>query len=90
MGVDTSTQAETFIRKVVEGKEVKLKYDLRKVDKNGQILAYVHLLDGTFLNEEVIKQGYARSSKKLLFKYSEVFEHYEKEAREKKRGMWSE
>lgn len=90
IGVEKSTQAETFMRKVVEGKEVTLKYDLQKVDKDGQTLAYVYLLDGTFLNAEVIRQGYARSNKKLPFKYSKVFKHYEKEAKEEKRGVWSD
>jgi len=89
IGVDTSTQAETFIRRVVEGKEVRLKYDRQKVGRDGQILAYVYLLDGTLLNAELIKQGYARINRKLPFKYSEEFEHYEKEAKEMKKGIWS-
>jgi hypothetical protein len=90
MGADMSTEAETFIRKVVEGKEVKLEYDRKKVDEGGQILAYVYLLDGTFLNAEVIKQGYARVNEKLPFKHIEEFRYYEKEARENKRGIWSD
>ena len=90
IGVDTSAQAEDFIRNMVVGKEVKLKYDGQKMGNEGRILAYVYLPDGTFLNAELIKQGYARSYKKISFKYSTVFEHYEMEAKEKKKGMWSD
>jgi len=43
-----------------------------------------------FINAALIKQGYARSNKKLLLKYSKVFEQYEMEARRKRKGMWSE
>ena len=89
IGVDASIQAENSIRKVVEGKEVKIKYDRQKIDRGGQILAYVYLLDGTFLNAELVKQGHARIDKKLPFKYFEEFKRYEKEAKENKRGLWS-
>jgi len=90
IGVDTSTQSETFIREVVVGKEIKLKYDRQKVGREGQMLAYVYLLDGTFLNAEIIKQGNARIDRKLPFKYSEEFEHYQREAKEMKKGIWSD
>ncbi|MBW1824708.1 MAG: thermonuclease family protein, partial [Deltaproteobacteria bacterium] len=60
IGVDTSVQAEDFIRNRVVGKEVKLEYDRQKIDRGGRMLAYVYLLDGTFINAELIKQGYAR------------------------------
>ena len=90
IGVDASVQAEDFIRNMVVGKEVKLKYDRQKMGNEGRILAYVYLLDGTFINAEFIKQGYARNNKKLLFKYSKVFEQCEMEARRKRKGIWSE
>ena len=90
MGIDTTAQAEPFIRKMVVGKEITLEYDGEKKDTEGRILAYAYLRDGTFLNAELIKQGYARSEKNVPFKYSKVFEHYEMEAKEKKKGIWSD
>ena len=90
IGVDTSVQAEDFIRNMVVGKEVKLKYDRQKMGNEGQILTYVYLPDGTFLNAELIKQGYARSNKIIPFKYSKVFEQYEMEPSRKRKGIWSE
>lgn len=90
IGVDKNKQAQRFIRRMVEGKQVKLRYDRQKVDEDGQLLAYVYLLDDTFLNEELIKQGYARTSKNVPFKYSELFKRYEEEAKVKKKGIWSD
>ncbi len=90
IGVSTGVQAGPFIRKWVEGKEVTLRYDQEKMNKNGQLLAYVYLPDGWFLNAEIIKQGYASINKEMDFKHVEVFEHYQREAKEKKKGMWAD
>jgi len=54
----------------------------------GRVLAYVYLKDGTFLNAELIKQGYGHAYTRYSFKYLERFRKYEKEARENKRGLW--
>jgi micrococcal nuclease len=47
---------------MVEGKEVRLEFDWQRRDKYGRLLAYVYLPDGTFLNAELIKQGYGFAS----------------------------
>jgi micrococcal nuclease len=54
----------------------------------GRLLAYVYLLDGTFLNAEIIKQGYGSAYTRFPFKYKEEFRRYEREARENRRGLW--
>ena len=81
-------EATAFTNKMVGGKVVKLKYDVQRRDKYGRLLAYVYLVDGTFLNAEIIKQGYGHVYTKAPFKYLEQFRQYEKEARENKRGLW--
>ena len=43
-------EASAFTKKMVEGKDVKLEYDWQQRDKYGRLLAYVYLMDGTFLN----------------------------------------
>lgn len=83
-------EASTFTQKMVEGKEVKLEYDQQRKDKYGRLLAYVYLMDGTFLNAEIIKQGYGHAYTRFPFKYMEEFRQYEKEAREAKRGLWAD
>jgi len=53
-----------------------------------RLLAYVYLMDGTFLNAEIIKQGYGFAYTRYPFKYLDEFRRYEKEARENRRGLW--
>lgn len=81
-------EAYLFTKRMVEGKEVRLEHDWQKRDKYGRLLAYVYLTDGTFLNAEIIKQGYGFAYTKYSFKYLEEFRGYEREARENRRGLW--
>src|SRR4030043_1185679 len=81
-------EARLFTKKMVEGKEVRLEYDQTRRDRYSRILAYVYLMDGTFLNAEIIKQGYGFAYTKYPFKYMEEFRGFEREAREVKRGLW--
>ncbi|MFH1248442.1 MAG: thermonuclease family protein [Candidatus Omnitrophota bacterium] len=82
-------KAYEFTRKLVEGKRVRLEFDVEKNDKYSRLLAYVYLKDGTFVNAEIVKQGYASL---MTFvpnvKYAELFKEFYKEARENKRGLW--
>ncbi|MBA7557027.1 hypothetical protein ES705_49756 [subsurface metagenome] len=82
-------EAYEFTKSLVEGKKVRLEYDQNKIDKYGRTLAYVYLEDGTFLNAEIIKQGYGFAYTKFPFKYLEEFRQYEREARESERGLWA-
>lgn len=55
-------KATAFTKSLVEKKQIRLEFDSNDVylgrrDKYGRILAYVYLMDGTFLNAEIIKQG---------------------------------
>lgn len=82
-------EAYEFTKSLVEGKKVRLEYDQTRIDKYGRTLAYVYLEDGTFLNAEIIKQGYGFAYTRFPFKYLEEFRQYEREARENERGLWS-
>ena len=81
-------EAYEFTKRMVEGKKVRLEYDWQRKDKYGRTLAYVFLEDGTFLNAEIIKQGYGFAYTRYPFKYLEEFRKYEREAREKGKGLW--
>jgi len=82
-------EASEFTKRMVEGKRVRLEYDWQRKDKYGRTLAYIYLEDGTFLNAEIIKQGYGHAYTVFPFKYLEEFRQYEKEARENQRGLWN-
>ena len=81
-------EAYLFTQRMVEGKEVRLEFDWQKRDKYGRLLAYVYLIDGTFLNAEIIKQGYGFAYTRFPFKYLDEFRRYEREARENGKGLW--
>jgi len=52
------------------------------------LLVYANLEDGTFLNAEIIKQGYGHAYTKYPYKYINDFRRYEREARLRRRGLW--
>ena len=73
---------------MIDGKEARFEFERQKRDRYGRLLAYVYLSDGTFLNAEIIKQGYGFAYTRFPFKYMEEFRKYEREARENRQGMW--
>ncbi len=82
-------QAYEFTKNLVEGKRVRLEFDLERTDRYGRLLAYVYLKDGTFVNAEIIKQGYASL---MTFapnvKYVDLFRQLYTQARENRLGLW--
>ena len=68
--------------------DIRQAYDQQRQDKYGRTLAYVYLEDDTFVNAEIIKQGYGFAYTRFPFKYLEEFRQLEREAREAKRGLW--
>jgi len=95
-GQDVSTiqalgrRAYEFTKKIVEGQRVSLEFDVEKYDKYDRLLAYVYLKkDGTFVNAEIIKQGYASlMTIPPNAKYADLFLKLYQEARNNKRGLW--
>ncbi len=83
-----SREASVFTQKMTEGNNVNIDHYWQKRDKCGRLLAYVYLEDGTFLNAELIKQGYGTVFRKFRFKYRDDFIRYEQEARDNKSGLW--
>ena len=81
-------EASAFTERMVHGKKVRLEYDQNRRDRYGRLLAYVYLEDGTFLNAEIVKQGYGHAYTRFPFKYLDDFRGYEKDARENNRGLW--
>ena len=43
-------EASEANRKLVDGKTVRMEFDVQQFDKYGRILAYIYLEDGTFVN----------------------------------------
>ncbi len=78
-----------FTKNLVEGKRVSLEFDVERHDRYKRLLAYVYLKDGTFVNAEIVKQGYASlMTYPPNVKYADLFLKLYREARENKRGLW--
>lgn len=83
-------EAKEFLSKLISDKNVKLEYDVGKYDRYKRTLAYVYLEDGTFINAELVKQGYAMvMTVPPNVKYADLFIKLQREARESNRGLWS-
>ncbi len=75
-------------KELVEGKTVRLEKDITDRDKYSRLLRYVWV-GGLFINLELVKQGFAISySYPPDIKYQNEFLVAEKEAREKRLGLW--
>lgn len=83
-------EAAEFTRSMTQGKRVRLEFDQQRTDVYGRTLAYVYLEDGTFLNAEIIKQGYGFAYTRFPFRYMDEFKRYEREARAMRRGLWKD
>jgi len=83
-------EASNFTRMMAEGKRVRLEFDVQTRDKYNRLLAYVYLEDGTFVNAELVKEGYAKvSTYPPNVKYADLFTELQKEARENNKGLWA-
>lgn len=82
-------RAYAFTKDLVEGKRVSLEFDVEKRDTYKRLLAYVYLKDGTFVNAEIVRGGYASlMAIPPNVKYANLLLKLYQEARINKRGLW--
>lgn len=82
-------ESKIYLEQLLTGKKVRLEYDVSKYDRYKRTLAYVYLENGTFLNAHLIKNGYASTlTVPPNVRYADQFVQLQKEAREKKKGLW--
>lgn len=82
-------ESKKYLSNLLLNKEVRIEYDLDHKDRYGRTLAYVYLKDGTFVNAELVKQGYAMvMTVPPNVKYAEKFVKFQVEARQYNRGLW--
>jgi|GEM_PF-4599768 len=83
-------EASNKNKELVQGKMVRLEKDVSETDRYGRLLRYVYLKDGTFVNEYLVKEGYASAYRYPPdVKYADLFRNREAEAREAVRGLWN-
>lgn len=96
IGIDTPERGEEYFEqatdgnaRLVAGQTVILVKDVSETDRFGRLLRYIYLLDGTFVNAELVRQGLAEA-----VSYPPDDAHYQEflvlqgEAQASDRGKW--
>ncbi|MBN2297598.1 MAG: thermonuclease family protein [Deltaproteobacteria bacterium] len=82
-------QSKRYLSKLLLGKKVYIKTAAVQYDKYGRTLAYVYM-DDVLLNGRIIKDGWARAYVRFDYEYRDLFISYEKEAKARGIGIWSQ
>ncbi len=85
-------RAYDFAKSLLEGKYVRLEFDVSQNDENYQTLAYVFLIENnTFVNALILSQGWANLHiRQPNIKYADSLRIAYQEARQEKRGLHGE
>ncbi len=85
-------RAHEFSKKLAQGKNIRIEL----IEENGgrddrkRLVGYAFLEDGTFINAELVKAGFARVvDRQGQGKYQETFKNLQEEAKQAKRGLWA-
>lgn len=84
-------ESTEFAKKLIEEKKVKLEYDEYKSDRFGRILAYIEI-NNKNLSIELARKGLAKVTiyeKRKPLVYQQRLLDAEKEAKNKKIGLWT-
>jgi micrococcal nuclease len=82
-------EARNYNAQLVAGQTVRLVKDVSDMDRFGRLLRYVYLPNGTFVNGELVRQGYALTETYPPdLSHSATFASLEQEAQEAGRGIW--
>lgn len=97
IGIDTPEDGEPNSeiameanKALVEGQDVFVEQDVSITDQYGRLLLYVYLSDGTFVNDELVKRGFAiAKAYPPDVKYQELFAESQSQAMDAGVGMWA-
>lgn len=82
-------EATEYLTGLINGKRVRLEYDIDTLDQYGRTLAFVYLEDGTFVNAVMVRNGYATvMTTPPNVRYADTFVELARKARKKNRGLW--
>ncbi|MBA5792764.1 thermonuclease family protein [Flavobacterium sp. xlx-214] len=83
-------ESKAYLTNVLMGQKVRLETDIDSLDRYGRTLAYVYLEDDTFVNAELVKEGYAViMTVPPNVRYADFLYDLQVKAREKKLGLWN-
>ena len=84
-------EATEYNRYLVGGKTVEMETDVTDKDRYGRLLRYVYV-DGTFVNAELVRQGYATVYPRDRFpdnRYHDRLLEAQSEAQAARKGIWA-
>jgi len=98
IGMDTPERGDLFYQKatdanarLVAGQTVTMVKDVSETDRYGRLLRYIYLANGTFVNAELVRQGYAQvATYPPDVAHQELFVTLQQEAREAAMGLWGD
>ena len=82
-------EARSFNKKLVSSHKIRLEFDRERYDQYDRLLAYVFLPDGTFVNAQLVQNGFAyylyRSAN---IKYQSILLKTQQKAMKSQKGIW--
>lgn len=82
-------ESKVYLTQLLANRHIFLVYDVGKTDRYRRTLAYVYLPDGTFVNADLIRNGYATAmTVPPNVVHADLFAKLEQDARRKRRGLW--
>ncbi len=84
-------EASAYTERLIGRNKVRLVSDSLSTDRDryGRLLRYIYLPDGTFVNEQLVKEGYAFYYPYFPFGKSAAFKADEEAAIAARKGLWS-
>lgn len=83
-------QASEYTKNLLEGKTVRLEFDVQERDSYGRLLAYVYI-DDVMVNKKLLEEGLAQiATYPPNVKYVDEFTKIQETARENKKGFWAQ
>lgn len=88
---DVGYAARDYARSRLGGETITMETDPGQADRDryGRLLRYVILSDGTNINEDLVRKGYARVYDRFKFTLKARFKAAEAEAKRERRGVWT-
>jgi micrococcal nuclease len=84
-------ESKAYLAELIGGEKVRLEFDVDPTDRYGRSLAYVYKEDGTFVNAELVKNGFAMvMTVPPNVKYAEMLLALQQHARENNIGLWQQ
>jgi micrococcal nuclease len=83
------SESSGYLVHLIEGRKVRLEYDVSRYDRYRRTLAYAYLDDGTFVNADLVRKGYATvMTMPPNVRHADEFVRLAEKARNQKRGLW--